>query len=88
MTLNKKPSSRKHPRWREFKVGDLVYINMAADSLRHVYSDPQKQTVGVIVELYSSNVYEPSAAEVMVSGKTVFLEQKSLTLANPISPEP
>ena len=60
------PSSRKRHRW-SLERGDLVEV------LR------PERAFGVILVVYSANVYEGSSAEVLVGGTKVLIESKYLT---------
>ena len=77
MSNNKKPSSRKRHRW-SLEPGDLVKV---IDHIRYAAAYPGeewKPMVGVVLTVYSANVYEGSSAEVLVASQRIHVESKFL----------
>ena len=76
MPLNKKPSSRKRHRW-SIEPGDLVQV---IPHMRYAAAAPKKNDAetGVVVSVYSANVYEGSSAEVLVSSRKMLVDTKYL----------
>ncbi len=66
--MDEKPSSRKRHRW-SLEPGDLVKAAGRWDRSR---------PVGIILSVYSANVYEGSSAEVLIDGSKMIIESKYL----------
>jgi hypothetical protein len=71
--MGEKPSSRKRHRW-SLEPGDLVETTGRWDRSR---------PVGIILSVYSANVYEGSSAEVLIGGQRMLIESKYLVRIDP-----
>ena len=74
--MSEKPSSRKRHRW-SLESGDLVKV------LRFGSCNNDEPLLGVVLVIYSANVYEGSSAEVLVDSEKVILESKYLIRIQP-----
>ena len=74
-------SSRKRT-WREFKVGDLVQVRTSRRCFDHIHIPVDQLPVAVILDVFSSNVYEPASADVMVGTTKMHVEQRRLILVS------
>ena len=69
----------KNVRWTKFIKGDLVKVK----SPRH--NHPADDCLGVVLEGYDSNVYEPASARVLVDNGIFHFTDREIELISPVA---
>jgi len=77
--MGEKPSSRKRHRW-SLEPGDLVRVINPRPPL-----ESSAHPIGMVLSIYSANVYEGSSADILVGRRKLWIETKYLIRIDPDS---